>query len=69
MCKFFVCVWFQVFWFSGTTRDNFDGRQVVELSYEAYGPMAEQEMMKICKQIRERWNIINICIVHRLGYD
>jgi len=55
--------------FTGTTRESSNGRQVMELSCEAYRPMAEQELVKICKQIRERWNIVNICVVHRLGYD
>ncbi|CAE7446489.1 Mocs2B [Symbiodinium natans] len=26
--------------FSGTTRDNFEGKEVVRLEYEAYEPMA-----------------------------
>ena len=30
--------------FMGVTRDNFDGKEVLKLCYEAYGPMAEKEM-------------------------
>jgi molybdopterin synthase catalytic subunit len=30
--------------FMGVTRDNFDGKRVLSLSYEAYVPMAEKEM-------------------------
>jgi len=30
--------------FVGTTRDRFDGREVVRLEYEAYGPMALRKM-------------------------
>ena len=30
--------------FMGVTRDNFDGKKVLSLSYEAYVPMAEKEM-------------------------
>jgi molybdopterin synthase catalytic subunit len=30
--------------FVGTTRDHFDGRRVVRLEYEAYGPMALRKM-------------------------
>ena len=30
--------------FMGVTRDNFDGKQVLQLTYEAYAPMAEKEM-------------------------
>ncbi|KAH8098343.1 molybdopterin synthase [Aureococcus anophagefferens] len=34
--------------FLGVTRDTFEGKRVVRLSYEAYVPMAEAEMLKIC---------------------
>jgi molybdopterin synthase catalytic subunit len=34
--------------FIGTTRDNFDGKIVTRLMYEAYVPMAEQEMRYVC---------------------
>ena len=30
--------------FMGVTRDNFNGKEVLKLSYEAYEPMAEKEM-------------------------
>lgn len=30
--------------FLGVTRDNFNGKRVLKLTYEAYGPMAEKEM-------------------------
>ncbi len=33
--------------FTGVTRDNFEGKTVLSLSYEAYGPMAEKEMQVI----------------------
>ncbi len=36
--------------FMGVTRDNFDGKKVLSLSYEAYVPMAEKEMqVSACK--------------------
>lgn len=53
--------------FVGTTRDNFDGKSVVSLEYEAYVPMAEKELKKICNKIREKWPVRHICIYHRLG--
>uniref|UniRef100_A0A2K6JQI3 Molybdopterin synthase catalytic subunit n=2 Tax=Rhinopithecus TaxID=542827 RepID=A0A2K6JQI3_RHIBE len=34
--------------FVGTTRNNFEGRKVISLEYEAYLPMAENEVKKIC---------------------
>lgn len=54
--------------FIGTTRDSFEGKRVVRLEYEAYVPMAESELKKICTEIREKWpNVRHICIHHRLG--
>ena len=52
----------------GTTREDFDGRKVVELKYEAYRPMAQHELMRICREIRQRWDVVNVCIIHRLGF-
>jgi len=54
--------------FSGTTRDNFEGKKVIRLEYEAYIPMAESELRKICSDIRTKWpSIRHISIQHRLG--
>lgn len=54
--------------FSGTTRDNFNGKRVVKLEYEAYTPMACSEMQKICARMRAKWGgLIKIAIVHRIG--
>ena len=53
--------------FIGTTRDNFDGKKVVRLEYEAYTPMAEKELRKICTAVRERWAVEHISVLHRLG--
>lgn len=44
------------------------GKTVVRLEYEAYVPMARSEMRKICKQVREKWDVIKIAIFHRIGY-
>lgn len=52
--------------FVGTTRDNFDGKNVIELEYEAYEPMALKVMEELCNEIRQKWNQIkNIAIYHR----
>src|SRR5688500_4395534 len=53
--------------FSGTTRNNFNGKKVLKLEYEAYVPMAIKEMYKICKEIRTRWEVIKIAMIHRIG--
>lgn len=53
--------------FSGTTRDTFDGKAVVELRYEAYVPMAIRCIKSICSSAREMWNLNLIAVAHCLG--
>lgn len=53
--------------FVGTTRDTFQGKNVVRLEYESYQEMAEKEMYKLCKEAREKWSLKHIAIHHRLG--
>ncbi|XP_049719588.1 molybdopterin synthase catalytic subunit isoform X1 [Elephas maximus indicus] len=53
--------------FVGTTRNNFEGKKVISLEYEAYLPMAENEVRKICGDIRQKWPIRHIAVFHRLG--
>ncbi|CAD5208804.1 unnamed protein product [Bursaphelenchus xylophilus] len=54
--------------FIGTTRNNFEDKKVVSLSYEAYEPMAYQELWLICKETRARFpDLHRICIYHLLG--
>jgi len=52
----------------GITRDNFEGRRVSRLSYEAYEPMALQELNRLCDNARQKFaDIEHIAICHRLG--
>lgn len=53
--------------FSGTTRDTFEGKTVLELRYEAYVPMAIRCIKSICSSARESWNLHSIAVAHRLG--
>jgi molybdopterin converting factor subunit 1 len=53
--------------FVGTTRNTNEGREVVRLEYECYPGMAEKEMAKIGEQALERWPILKIAMIHRLG--
>lgn len=54
--------------FVGTTRDNFEGKEVVLLQYEAYEAMALKSMNGICEELRKRWpELVHIGIHHRLG--
>jgi molybdopterin synthase catalytic subunit len=53
--------------FSGVTRDNFGGRPVTGLSYEAYEPMALSVMTEICEEAAARWPGTRVAMVHRIG--
>lgn len=54
--------------FVGTTRDNFDGKRVTYLEYEAYEPMAIKQMHRLCESARWKWpQLAKICVMHRLG--
>mmetsp|Transcript_33460 Transcript_33460/g.54269 ORF Transcript_33460/g.54269 Transcript_33460/m.54269 type:complete len:151 (-) Transcript_33460:384-836(-) len=53
--------------FSGVTRNNFEGKSVLRLEYEAYVPMAEKELQSLCSRIREKWPVFGVAIEHRIG--
>uniref|UniRef100_A0A8C0HPN0 Molybdopterin synthase catalytic subunit n=1 Tax=Buteo japonicus TaxID=224669 RepID=A0A8C0HPN0_9AVES len=54
--------------FIGTTRNNFEGKKVIHLEYEAYTSMAETEIKKICRDVRQKWpSVKHIAVHHRLG--
>lgn len=53
--------------FIGTVRDQTQGRRVTRLEYEAYIPMAINEMHKIATQAMQRWQVEKIAIHHRIG--
>lgn len=53
--------------FLGTVRD-LTGDQVTEfLDYDAYPPMAEKKLAEIEAEVRNRWPVGDIAMVHRLG--
>uniref|UniRef100_A0A0N5CEU4 Molybdopterin synthase catalytic subunit n=1 Tax=Strongyloides papillosus TaxID=174720 RepID=A0A0N5CEU4_STREA len=55
--------------FIGTTRDNFDGKEVIRLEYECYEEMALKEMKKLCIKGRDKYKTIqNIAIFHRVEH-
>ena len=53
--------------FYGVTRDHNDGRRVLWLEYEAYSPMAEDMMLQIIGEMREKWEIGDVAVCHRTG--
>lgn len=53
--------------FLGVVRDNNLGREVDYLEYDAYPAMATRIMRQIADEIRERWDVIEIAMHHRIG--
>jgi molybdopterin synthase catalytic subunit len=53
--------------FVGRARDHADdGRTVLELEYEAYGPMAERVLAEIAGEAESRWGAA-VSVMHRVG--
>ena len=53
--------------FLGNGGDLTDDRVTVALEYEAYSAMAEKQMAEIEQEIRRRWPVGEMALVHRLG--
>ena len=53
--------------FVGTTRIESRGRSVQWLDYEAYPEMAEDVMTQIAAHLKERYDLCEIAIHHRVG--
>lgn len=53
--------------FLGTVRDLTGDQVTVFLDYDAYPPMAEKKLAEIEAEIRRRWPVENLAMVHRLG--
>jgi len=53
--------------FDGFVRNNYKGQQTLYLEYEAYEPMAYAKMREIGAEMRARFPIHRLAIVHRLG--
>ena len=54
--------------FIGTTRvDESSGASVEYLEYEAYRPMADRKLEEIGAEIKDRWAVNHVSIIHRVG--
>jgi MoaE-MoaD fusion protein len=53
--------------FSGTARRHSRGRVVSHLDYEGYEGMAEEMMAKLADGLKERYDVQEIAIHHRVG--
>lgn len=54
--------------FLGTVREMTDGRQTTALDYDAYPEMAEAKMAELEAETREKWPVIEVGVVHRIGH-
>ena len=53
--------------FLGNTRDNFEGKGVIRLEYEAYVKMAVKKLEEIRQEMMQEFGIEDIAIAHRIG--
>jgi len=53
--------------FEGVVRNHSGDKRTLYLEYEAYEPMALEQMRALAREARQRWPIDRIGIVHRLG--
>jgi molybdopterin synthase catalytic subunit len=55
--------------FLGTTRNNFRGREVTRLEYEAHSRMAAKQMLAICREAQAAAGgaLVQVVCVHRVG--
>ena len=53
--------------FLGCARDFSEGREVSEISFDAYGSMALAELNKLRSDAIEKYALLDARIVHRLG--
>ena len=53
--------------FVGTTRDHTGDRKVLRLEYEAYRPMADEQLERVANEMLEQWDLTGVAIHHRLG--
>ena len=53
--------------FVGTVRDHSDAGGVTGLTYEAWAELAERRLGEIALEMKERWPVVAVAIVHRTG--
>lgn len=53
--------------FLGVVRDNNDGRNVTRIQYEAYEEMALEQLGEVERELRARYEVTEVVLIHRLG--
>jgi MoaE-MoaD fusion protein len=54
--------------FEGVVRDHSGDRKTLFLEYEAYEPMALEKMREIAEEIRRKFPVDSVGMIHRLGH-
>ena len=54
--------------FEGWVRNRNEGQPVQSLEYEAYPPLAEKEGARILAEAREKFALLGVACVHRVGH-
>jgi molybdopterin synthase catalytic subunit len=53
--------------FIGVARDINDGAAVRTLTLEHYPGMTERALEEICTRARQRWDLLDVLVIHRVG--
>ena len=53
--------------FLGTTRDNFEGKSVLTLEYEAFDEMALKKLEEVRQEMMAEFGLEQLAIGHRIG--
>ena len=53
--------------FTGTVRDQHEGRHVTALTFEAYPEMAVAELTRLGTELLARWPLCRVALIHRTG--
>jgi molybdopterin synthase catalytic subunit len=54
--------------FVGTVRDRSDAGDVIGLTYESWEELAVTRLHELVADLRERWPILKVAVLHRTGY-
>jgi len=54
--------------FLGTVREMTGERRTLALDYDCFPEMAESQLKKLEAEVRTRWPIEDIAVIHRLGH-
>lgn len=53
--------------FVGTVRSPSQGKEVLSIEYEAYPEMAQKKLQQIVNEIKQKWQLHDVAIYHRVG--